>query len=109
MNQYVSVCMYVCALHEILCVQHNHFLWMPTLVFWSHLCGDRENERRGKEEEGGDKKGETVHLDLLSSVAVVGQGRPSLGDAHNQFFWRNRVKYDVLKHKNKNVCNLHSK
>lgn len=36
---------------------------------------------------------EFVHLDLLSSVAVVGQGRPSLGDAHYQFFWRNKAKY----------------
>lgn len=29
---------------------------------------------------------ERESLDLLSSVAVVGQGRPSLGDANYQFF-----------------------
>lgn len=52
-----------------------------------------------------------MDLDLLSSVAVVGQGRPSLGDAHNQFFCKERGKYNLFKqkHKNKSVCHLHSK
>lgn len=42
---------------------------------------EREREERG--EEGGR---ESVGPGLLPSVAVVGQGRPSLGDAHDQFF-----------------------
>ena len=87
-------------LHETFRLQHSHFLWMPTLIFWSHLCGDREKERRGRGREGragGTRGRESVHLDFLSSVAVVGQGRPSLGDAHYQFFWRTEHKKTSIK------------
>lgn len=37
---------------------------------------------------GGEGGAERLRPDLLSSVAVVRQGRPSLGNAHDQFFWR---------------------
>lgn len=39
---------------------------------------------------GEERRGEEV--ERLSSVAVVGRGRPSLGDAHYQFFWRDGVR-----------------
>lgn len=50
------------------------------------ICVVIERERRGGEGRGDGRGRESVHLDLLSSVAVVGQGWPSLGDAHYQFF-----------------------
>ena len=59
-------------------------------------------KKEGEKEKGGGGQGgkrgrESVHLDFLSSVAVVGQGRPSLGDAHYQFFWRTEHKKTSIK------------
>lgn len=38
----------------------------------------------------GAKEGDESKSVGLSSVAVVGQGQLTLGDAHDQFFWREK-------------------
>lgn len=79
MNVGVYACMCVC----VRCMKS--FACSTTAFFGRQLSSSRPSGDGG-EGRGGGRRREPVCLDLLSSVAVVGQGRPGLGDAHYQFF-----------------------
>lgn len=87
--------LYGCCMKRFACNTATFFGCQPSSS--DPICVVIER-KRGEEGEGGrETRGrESVHLDFLSSVAVVGQGRPSLGDAHYQFFWR-------TEHKNRSI------
>lgn len=100
-NPYVTV--RVCCIKRFACNTTAFFGCQPSSS--DPICVSVENKKEGGGR--GRWEGETVHLDFLSSVAVVGQGRPSLGDAHDQFFYRNRRKcHTSVKAQQQNVGNL---
>lgn len=93
--------LYACCMKRFACNTATFFGCQPSssdpiCVVIERKRGEEGEERGGQ---GGTRGRESVHLDFLSSVAVVGQGRPSLGDAHYQFFWRTEHRKHQLKPK----------